>query len=163
MGEEWGAREPFPFFCDFKDDLANAVREGRRKEFAEAYARHRDEVPDPLAAHTVQLATLDWNALDRPDHRARLDLTRRLLAARKSHVVPRLPQLEPGPGRAEFRGDVLLARWRFRTGETLSILANLCDRPQPRPDGVEVGEPIWGGAAPRELKPWAVHVSVGGA
>src|SRR5215216_2105338 len=24
MGEEWGAREPFPFFCDFSGDLADA-------------------------------------------------------------------------------------------------------------------------------------------
>ena len=41
MGDEWGAREPFPFFCDFKGDLAEAVRNGRRKEFAEAYAQHQ--------------------------------------------------------------------------------------------------------------------------
>ena len=27
MGEEWGAREPFLFFCDFEGDLAKAVRE----------------------------------------------------------------------------------------------------------------------------------------
>jgi 1,4-alpha-glucan branching enzyme len=34
MGEEWGAQQPFPFFCDFDGDLAEAVREGRREEFA---------------------------------------------------------------------------------------------------------------------------------
>ena len=34
MGEEWGCRQPFLFFCDFHDELAKAVREGRRKEFA---------------------------------------------------------------------------------------------------------------------------------
>ena len=38
MGDEWGARRPFPFFCDFQGELADAVRNGRRKEFAEAYA-----------------------------------------------------------------------------------------------------------------------------
>ena len=48
MGEEWGSKAPFPFFCDFKGDLAEAVRKGRRKEFAEAYAKYGDEVPDPL-------------------------------------------------------------------------------------------------------------------
>ncbi len=47
MGDEWGAREPFPFFCDFKGELAEAVRDGRRKEFAEAYATDGDRVPDP--------------------------------------------------------------------------------------------------------------------
>ena len=34
MGEEWAASQPFPFFCDFGGELADAVREGRREEFA---------------------------------------------------------------------------------------------------------------------------------
>ena len=33
MGEEWGSKAPFPFFCDFKGDLADAVRKGRRAEY----------------------------------------------------------------------------------------------------------------------------------
>ena len=48
MGEEWGSKAPFPFFCDFEGDLAEAVRQGRRKEFAGAYAKYGDDVPDPL-------------------------------------------------------------------------------------------------------------------
>ena len=48
MGEEWGSKTPFPFFCDFKGDLADAVRKGRREEFAWAYEKYGDEVPDPL-------------------------------------------------------------------------------------------------------------------
>ena len=71
MGDEWGAKQPFPFFCDFKGDLADAVRQGRRKEFAEAYAEHGDEIPDPLAERPFELATLDWSAL-----RARADIAR---------------------------------------------------------------------------------------
>ena len=50
MGEEWGSKAPFPFFCDFEGDLADAVRKGRRREFAGAYAEYGDEVPDPLDA-----------------------------------------------------------------------------------------------------------------
>ncbi|KGM30195.1 malto-oligosyltrehalose trehalohydrolase, partial [Inquilinus limosus] len=34
MGEEWGSRQPFPFFCDFEGELADTVRRGRREEFA---------------------------------------------------------------------------------------------------------------------------------
>ena len=30
MGEEWGSKAPFPFFCDFEGDLAEAVRNGRQ-------------------------------------------------------------------------------------------------------------------------------------
>src|SRR6185369_6772303 len=47
MGDEWGARRPFPFFCDFTGELAEAVRDGRRKEFAGVFAKHHDEIPDP--------------------------------------------------------------------------------------------------------------------
>ena len=34
MGEEWGCRQPFLFFCDFAGELGEAVRAGRRREFA---------------------------------------------------------------------------------------------------------------------------------
>ena len=55
MGEEWGSKAPFPFFCDFEGDLADAVRKGRRTEFAWAYAKYGDEVPDPLDAVDLRL------------------------------------------------------------------------------------------------------------
>ena len=48
MGEEWGSKAPFPFFCDFGGELADAVRKGRREELAWAYAEYGDEVPDRL-------------------------------------------------------------------------------------------------------------------
>ena len=161
MGDEWGAQTPFPFFCDFKGELAVAVHNGRRKEFAEAYARHHDEVPDPLSEQTVRLATLDWAEIEKPEHRARLDLVQRLLAARKAFVIPRLPELRPGHGRVEFVDDVLSATWFFRTGETLSILANLGSQARPRPDAFNDGEPVWGGAPPQQLPPWSVYAAIG--
>jgi 1,4-alpha-glucan branching enzyme len=34
MGEEFGADTPFLFFCDFGPELAAAVTQGRRREFA---------------------------------------------------------------------------------------------------------------------------------
>ncbi|MGE5094084.1 MAG: malto-oligosyltrehalose trehalohydrolase, partial [Betaproteobacteria bacterium] len=53
MGEEFGSRTPFLFFCDFHGELERAVREGRRKEFAsfERFrdARARERIPDPGA------------------------------------------------------------------------------------------------------------------
>jgi maltooligosyltrehalose trehalohydrolase len=160
MGEEWGAREPFPFFCDFTGDLAQAVRNGRRREFAQAYARHHDNVPDPLDEQTMRRATLDWAARSRPEHAARLALVRGLLAARKTHVTPRLPQLETGHGSAQFNDGLLTARWRLRSGEALSMLANLRARPQRRPSNFALGRSVWGGAPPERLPPWSVFVSI---
>src|SRR6478752_7246710 len=60
MGEEWGSKAPFPFFCDFGGDLADAVRKGRRVELAWAYAEYGDEVPDALDPSTRDSAVLDW-------------------------------------------------------------------------------------------------------
>ena len=51
MGEEWGATQPFCFFTDFHDELADAVREGRRREFKRfpefASEAARAHIPDP--------------------------------------------------------------------------------------------------------------------
>jgi maltooligosyltrehalose trehalohydrolase len=160
MGDEWGAREPFPFFCDFKGELAEAVSKGRRREFAEAYEKYHDEVPDPLSEQTVRLATLDWSKASKPEHARRLDLVRRLLAARKTFVVPRLPQLQAGHGRAEFSCGVLTASWDFHTGETLELLTNLSDSMGQRPQSFR-GEPVWGGVPPAELPPWSVFAAIG--
>ncbi len=49
MGEEWGASTPWQFFTDFDEPaLAQAVRVGRREEFAE-HGWDAEEVPDPQA------------------------------------------------------------------------------------------------------------------
>ncbi len=159
MGDEWGAREPFPFFCDFKGDLAQAVREGRRREFAEAYAQHAD-VPDPLSPETVRRASLDWSAIEHPEHAARLALVRGLLDARRTQIMPRLPQIEPGHGHAAFDDGVLAARWNFRTGEALAILANLTDADRASPALRPKATPIWGGAPPQQLPPWSVYAAI---
>jgi malto-oligosyltrehalose trehalohydrolase len=161
MGEEWGAREPFPFFCDFSGELADAVRQGRRKEFAEAHADPSREIPDPLLEQTVRLATLDWTAITQPEHRERLDLVRRLLVVRNEFVVPRMPEFQVGPAHVQFDSGILIARWTFRSGMSLSILANLGDRTKPRPRAVLMGQPIWGDALGETLGPWSVRAAVG--
>jgi 1,4-alpha-glucan branching enzyme len=56
MGEEWAARQPFPFFCHFGPELAEAVRTGRRAEFARfpefQDPQQRERIPDPTARET---------------------------------------------------------------------------------------------------------------
>ena len=51
MGEEWGATQPFLFFCDFDGKLAEAVRKGRREEFSRfpefADPERVAKIPDP--------------------------------------------------------------------------------------------------------------------
>src|SRR6185437_7155982 len=70
MGEEVGATTPFLFFCDFAGDLANAVREGRRREFARfpAFASPdaRERIPDPLLRETFTRSNIA-PAIAQPD------------------------------------------------------------------------------------------------
>jgi malto-oligosyltrehalose trehalohydrolase len=160
MGDEWGATEPFPFFCDFEGDLADAVRNGRKSEFAEAYAESGDDIPDPLAKSTRDLATLDWSALSQPQPARRLALTRKLLQARKDRIVPLLPHMSRG-GEARFDDGVLFAAWDAE-GKRLCLLANISEEKRPFPRGLPaLGETIWGDPPASTLDPWSVFVALG--
>jgi len=160
MGDEWGATQSFPFFCDFKGDLAEAVRQGRKREFAEAHADPNLEVPDPLAEQTVRLAALHSGALTESQQQ-RLDLTRRLLAARKSFVTPLLPAIEAGTSRAGIQDGMLSAHWFFQSGQSLKIFANLSDRSVKGPLLAGAHEWFWGNAPAETLEPWSVHAAIG--
>jgi maltooligosyltrehalose trehalohydrolase len=86
MGEEWGASTPWQFFTSFPDaKLAQAVRDGRRREFA-AHGWGEDEVPDPQDVATFERSKLDWAELDKDDHRELLEWHRRLIALRREHA-----------------------------------------------------------------------------
>jgi maltooligosyltrehalose trehalohydrolase len=89
MGEEWGARTPFQFFTDFQEDwLADAVREGRRKEFGEhgwdVLYGGPVEVPDPQDPATFEASKLDWAEPAEPSRARLLDFYRSLVALRAS-------------------------------------------------------------------------------
>ena len=167
MGEEWGARQPFPFFCDFSGELGEAIRRGRRSEFeahhaAVAAKAGADALPDPLGEATFRSAVLDWTARDAAHHRERLALVRDLIAARRTHVVPRLGDISGMEAAASWSGAVLQVRWRLGD-RTLGLLANLSADPAARPrDGMQ-GVPIWGGAPAERLGPWQVHWMLGEA
>jgi maltooligosyltrehalose trehalohydrolase len=160
MGEEWGCKTPFPFFCDFQGDLAEAVRQGRRKEFAGAYAKYGDEIPDPLDASTVQGAVLDWSGLDAESGRKRLKLVRELLTIRRSKIVPRLAGACFGEARANENG-ILTANWRMGDNSTLSLIANLSDRDASLAAGEIKGTLIWGTELGQTIPPWSASWRIG--
>jgi maltooligosyltrehalose trehalohydrolase len=59
MGEEYGERRPFQFFTDHTDDfIANATREGRKREFEHFTAFSGEDVPDPQARETFERSKL---------------------------------------------------------------------------------------------------------
>jgi len=135
MGEEWGSTRPFPFFCDFGPDLAEAVRKGRREEFARFPEFHdpaaRERIPDPMAEETYLSAKLDWDAMARAPHAGWLDWYRRVLAIRHREIVPRLPDIRTG-GRYLVVGDgAVLVRWDLASpaDSDLVLAANLSPQP----------------------------------
>jgi malto-oligosyltrehalose trehalohydrolase len=143
MGEEWNAAQPFLFFCDFEDALADAVREGRRREFA-CFAAFRDErarsrIPDPNASGTFEASRLRWGDLDEEPYRTTLAGSRTLLHLRTREIVPRLVPGASGDNHAVVIGrHGIAARWDLGDGSRLHLLANLGpgDLPSaPRPPG----------------------------
>jgi maltooligosyltrehalose trehalohydrolase len=161
MGEEWGSKAPFPFFCGFEGELAEAVRNGRRQEYGWAYAKYGDEVPDPLDPETFRSAILDWPSCVTPAGDKRLALVRELLAIRRREIVPRLAGAVFGDANAHDNG-LLTASWRMGDGTTLNLTANLSSADLTRPAPQTPATPIWGGEAGEHLSPWSVFWRIGG-
>jgi len=125
MGEETASRTPFLFFTDHHDALADAVREGRRGEFAKfpAFAdpANRERIPDPNAPQTFAASVPRGDPVAGA---AREALYRRLIALRASELVPRLEGTRSLT--AEAMGPkAVVARWRLGDGATLTLASNL--------------------------------------
>lgn len=132
MGEEWEASTPFPFFCEFDEPLATAVRDGRRNEFADfpefADESARERIPDPVAPETFASARLRWEELADERHRTVFEHCAALLALRHREIVPRLAGLRGHAGRASRVGETgVTARWRLGDGSMLGLAANFGD------------------------------------
>ena len=154
MGEEWGSTKPFPFFCDFTGDLAEAVRSGRKQEFADAYAQYGSEVPDPIDESTLHAARIDWDTHRIPAVQRRLKLVRDLLAVRRRELFPLLADAKFGSAQARGSG-LLTADWRLGDGSRLTLVANLSDGETAYADP-HGGTRIWGGELTGSLPPWMV-------
>src|SRR5437764_991842 len=161
MGEEWGSKAPFPFFCGFEGELAEAVRKGRRQEYAWAYAKYGEEVPDPLAASTFESAVLDWESLNQETAKKRLALVRQLIALRRREIIPRLAGAGFGKAHAADHG-LLTASWRMGDGASLQLEANLSNAAIGRKPDEASGRKIWGSKAGESMAPWSVvwHLGV---
>ena len=129
MGDECGSRSPFLFFTDFHDALADAVRTGRRAEFAAspgfADAGQRARIPDPNDPATFTAS----QPLPGPDAAAWSSLYRDLLALRRSHVQPGLAACR-ALGAAAIGPAAVMARWQLGA-HVLLIAINLGPDPAP--------------------------------
>jgi malto-oligosyltrehalose trehalohydrolase len=125
MGEEDASLTPFYFFTDYSEALAEAVREGRRREFAKvatfADPARRALIPDPNAPSSLEGSVPRGD----PQHgTARRQFYQRLLSVRSAEIVPRLA------GAQSLKASVLgiaavEALWRLGDRSVLRIAVNL--------------------------------------
>ncbi|WP_393076928.1 malto-oligosyltrehalose trehalohydrolase [Streptomyces sp. LN704] len=117
MGEEWAAGTPWQFFTDHTDPgLAEAVRRGRRREFA-AHGWAEEDVPDPQDPATRERSCLDWSEPEKALHARVLAWYRDLIALRRRHpdlsdpdlAAVRIAHDEGARWLALRRGDVRVA------------------------------------------------------
>jgi maltooligosyltrehalose trehalohydrolase len=169
QGEDWAATAPFQFFVDFESepDLAEAVRNGRRREFAKfrAFAdpETRDRIPDPTAKATFETSRLDWGEIAASPHREIREETRALLRLRQEAVVPLTKSRYRGAAWSLPQADALDVLWRFEAGR-LRLIANfgssdaafavgglspVWSSPEARREGDRTILPAWTGAVLR--------------
>nr|WP_260685410.1 MULTISPECIES: malto-oligosyltrehalose trehalohydrolase [Rhizobium] len=162
MGEEWGAREPFPFFCDFDEDLNEKVRKGRREELSRLPGFDADDLLDPTAPSTFAAAKLDWSKRTSSEV---LEFYRTLLDLRHRRIVPLLKGA--GAGNAVYRsaGSALAVDWTLAQNRHLHLHANLGAEAAPLVSQQDDGETIFrlGGSDDGKLAPWTVIWSIGEA
>ncbi|QYD72352.1 malto-oligosyltrehalose trehalohydrolase [Paraburkholderia edwinii] len=154
MDEEYGSEQPFLFFTDYTGDLADAVREGRRREFARfasfADEKRRAQIPDPNDPHTLVKSSPRGHEDTSPERLEWMHFYKSALAVRAKLIMPRLKHAKPLGATVLKAQDgseakALAARWQLTDGETLSIVLNLAEQPVPlsstnRPPGKVIFE-----------------------
>jgi maltooligosyltrehalose trehalohydrolase len=167
MGEEFAVSSPFLFFCDFHGELAAAVTNGRRGEFAR-FAKFnspdvRESIPDPNAQSSYLQSKLNWDNLHDNVHAQWLNLWRKLLAIRQSRVVPHLgkscvTRCEISQGRE----SKISVDWKFEDEARLELRANLgkepvlIEQPHSRPPFYSSTPEAADAFAHGSLPPWSV-------
>src|SRR5262249_33691314 len=83
MGDEYGETAPFQYFVSHSDpDLIQAVRKGRKEEFA--HFEWQGDPPDPQAERTFMQSKLHHELKQNGRHRVLFELHRELLRLRRS-------------------------------------------------------------------------------
>ncbi|MEZ5833466.1 MAG: malto-oligosyltrehalose trehalohydrolase [Dongiaceae bacterium] len=173
MGEEWAEEAPFLYFCDFHDELADAIRNGRRREFARFPAFSDPEtralIPDPNAESTFASSKLDWDRAESSPGARWVQLYQDLLTIRRREIMPRLNDTWVRDASYHVsKDDVLDASWRLADGVQLTLVANLAatsaDRSWIAPDARNIycTHPDIATSKRRAMPPWFVAWFLGG-
>ncbi len=133
MGEEYGERNPFLFFCSFGDPgLMESVRIGRRRDYA-----LQGEVPDPQAEATLGASRLSWSWPAGSAQAGLRCLYRDLLSARRQWPALRdwdrkAARLWPDATEGSIV-ELIRGGNSHEAGRTLRVLLNVTGNPHPVP------------------------------
>jgi maltooligosyltrehalose trehalohydrolase len=136
QGEEWASNSPFQYFVDYHEEpeLAKAITEGRRSEFA-GFGWKPEDVPDPQDPATFERSKLNWEEIGEPSHADMLQWHRQLIHLRRS-----VPALTTG------RLDLIEVRydaheeWLLFERESVTVVANFAT--DARRIGLRTNRPI---------------------
>lgn len=128
MGEEYAEPNPFQYFVSHTDkDLAEAVRKGRKAEFAAFHAQ--GEAPDPVAEQTFNRSKLQWNIQETERHQSMLKYYKQLIALRKQHaVLSTLDRKQLSTEISESAKTLIVHRWQNKLH--LVCILNFSDQQQ---------------------------------
>jgi maltooligosyltrehalose trehalohydrolase len=111
MGEEYGEPSPFLYFVSHGDpDLVRAVREGRKREFADFH--DLGEPPDAESPDTFRKSILNWDLIEQGNHQCLWQFYQRLIQLRWQ--IPALTYLDHRQLEAKYddtEGVVMVRRW----------------------------------------------------
>jgi maltooligosyltrehalose trehalohydrolase len=128
MGEEYGEPHPFLYFVSHTDpELAEAVRKGRKAEFAAFHSQ--GEAPDPVDEKTFEESKLQWDLLNQQPQQTMLEYYKTLISLRKQEAALRnLNRHHLNVEENEENQTLLLHRWH--EGDHILCLMNFSKEQQ---------------------------------
>jgi maltooligosyltrehalose trehalohydrolase len=161
MGEEYGETAPFFYFISHSDrELVDAVRTGRKKEFASF--RWNGEIQDPQDEETFHRSRIDYDLRETGRHLLLRSYYRELLRLRREHPVLSRVTREGMNAVALEREKTLLVTRSLGDDRTAAVChfgEGPASIPVPLPHGqwttiLDSAHPMWGGggsAVPEEI------------
>jgi 1,4-alpha-glucan branching enzyme/maltooligosyltrehalose trehalohydrolase len=127
MGEEWGSKTPFYFFCNFNNELSQAITRGRRDEFSKFPQFNDPEIiktiPDPGNEKTFFYSKLNWSDLENVQNQKMLDFYKNLLKIRKEHIIPIIKNIEKSKFNV-INDKAFQVKWALNNDKKLTVMAN---------------------------------------
>lgn len=138
MGEEYAEDAPFLYFVSHTDqDLVDAVRQGRKREFADFHME--GEFVDPFTTETFQKSQLQWEKRKEGKHKTLLELYQHLIRLR--YTLPALKNLDKQnlEASAVEEDRLLFLRRSESSGSQIFCIMNFNDKDvtfKPSPGGI---------------------------